>query len=225
MRCIQVSASYSPACVSFPFRPAAPLFSATPSRSCLLFQRISLSNISFIFLVFTLFYSASNLFLPTRKVEHLGTLIDFWIFGDERTIFFWHAQLLKLYFFQKFKFNSFNCFFFSEMDLKFKSQETGRSIGFASHLRRHGATLANHLNYTRNEFISTLADCHQNLGIEGRASSPEKQFDEDGDEIEATATKIEVRFCLILRDFFWKFQSKIALNIFWQNCRVSALHW
>lgn len=75
--------------------------------------------------------------------------------------------------------------------LKFKSQETGRSIGFASHLRRHGATLANHLNYTRNEFISTLADCHQNLGIEGRASSPEKQFDEDGDEIEATATKIE----------------------------------
>ncbi|CAI2351370.1 unnamed protein product [Caenorhabditis sp. 36 PRJEB53466] len=68
---------------------------------------------------------------------------------------------------------------------------TGRPYGFASHLRRYGATLAEHKNYGRNEFLTTLAECQQNLGIEGRADSMEKQFDEDGTEIEENDTRVE----------------------------------
>ncbi|EGT43428.1 hypothetical protein CAEBREN_28337 [Caenorhabditis brenneri] len=77
------------------------------------------------------------------------------------------------------------------MDIKSNVRATGRPIGQASTLKRYGAKLANHKNYSRREFISTLSDCHQMLGIEMRTRVPEKLVNENGEEIEEPITKID----------------------------------
>ncbi|CAL2040938.1 unnamed protein product [Caenorhabditis brenneri] len=77
------------------------------------------------------------------------------------------------------------------MDIKSNVRATGRPIGQASTLKRYGAKLANHKNYSRREFISTLSDCHQMLDIEMRTRVPEKLVNENGEEIEEPITKID----------------------------------
>lgn len=77
------------------------------------------------------------------------------------------------------------------MDIPTDTNDKGRSYGYASNLKRFGASLADHNKYSRREFIATLADCRMQLGVEKRDDKSENQVDENGEEIEESATQIE----------------------------------
>uniref|UniRef100_A0A1I7TDV9 C2H2-type domain-containing protein n=1 Tax=Caenorhabditis tropicalis TaxID=1561998 RepID=A0A1I7TDV9_9PELO len=66
-----------------------------------------------------------------------------------------------------------------------------RSVGMASILKRYGASMANHKNYSRREFITTLAEAYTDLEIEERPETPETISNENGEEIEEPITQIE----------------------------------
>uniref|UniRef100_A0A8R1HGS2 C2H2-type domain-containing protein n=1 Tax=Caenorhabditis japonica TaxID=281687 RepID=A0A8R1HGS2_CAEJA len=77
------------------------------------------------------------------------------------------------------------------MDIGTKTTGTNRQFGYSSRIRRHNAQMAEHDTYSRNEFLRVLADCHQNLGIEGRAESPRKDLNENGEEVKEKKAKVD----------------------------------
>lgn len=77
------------------------------------------------------------------------------------------------------------------MDIQASKNGTGRPIGFASKLRRYGASLANHRNYNRRQFILTLADCCKNLGVEKKPNTSENSVVDNVEEVGQLDTKFE----------------------------------
>ncbi|EFO93026.1 hypothetical protein CRE_10073 [Caenorhabditis remanei] len=77
------------------------------------------------------------------------------------------------------------------METTSKTDDTDRPIGYASHLKRFGASLADHHSYSRKDFVFTLADCHHKLGIEWHEESLQTVPNEAVEEIEEFDTKIE----------------------------------
>ncbi|ULT96389.1 hypothetical protein L5515_011869 [Caenorhabditis briggsae] len=77
------------------------------------------------------------------------------------------------------------------MDIPPDTNDSGRSYGFASNLKRFGASLADHPKYSRREFISHLSDCRLQLKVEQREETPENQSEGSEDGIEECATQIE----------------------------------
>lgn len=108
------------------------------------------------------------------------------------------------------------------MNINANLMVTGHPKAIASKLCRYNAKPAEHVNHGRDDFLRQLADHHQNLGIEGRADSPIRELDENGEIIEDDDTKIDVSQAFVFHVRSWTKPINYApLQIVFSNSKVS----